>query len=126
MKFKMVQTTANNPTVSTTITMKAISSDSKAQIISLLSSGLSVRQTATQTHHSIVCISKILSEHFPDSRRATGGHPKTITPTDTRHIVHLLSSGWAENAVQVSRELRDIPNTPVSPQTVSWDLKQAG
>ena len=106
--------------------MEAIGSDSKAQTICLLSYGLSVKQTITQTHHCIVCISKILFEHFPDSRRATGGHPKTITPTDTRHIVHVLSSGWAENAVQVSRELRDITNTPVSPQTVSWDLKQAG
>ena len=79
----MVQTTPNNPSILTTITMKAISSDSKAQIISLLSSGLSVRQTATQTHHSIGLISKILSEHFPDSRRAAGGHPRKVTPAST-------------------------------------------
>ena len=121
----MVQTTPNNPSVSTTITMQAISSDSKAQTISLLSSSLSVRQTITQRHHSIGCISNICFEHFPDNRRATGGHPKMITPTDTRHIVHVLSSGWAENAVQVSRELRDITSTPVSPQTVSRHLKHA-
>ena len=119
----MAQTTPNNPPIPTTITMKAVSSDSKAQIISLLSSGLSVRQTATQTHHSIGLTSKILSEHFPDSRRATGCRPRKVTPTNTRHMVHLLSSGRAENAVQVSRELRDITNTPVSPQTARRRLK---
>ena len=85
----MVQTTPNNPSIPATITMKAISSDSKAQIISSLSSGLSVRQTATQTHQSIGLISKILSEHFPDSRRAAGGHPRKVTPASTSMFLAL-------------------------------------
>ena len=111
---------------STTTTMKAISADSKAQIISLLSAGLSTRQIASQTHHSIGSISKICSEHLLDATKSIGGHPSKLSPTNIRHAVHLLSTDRAGSAVQVARHLMDITHTPLSPQTVRGHLKKAG
>ena len=106
--------------------MKLVNSDCEAQVISLLSSGLSVRRVASRTHHSIGAIGKLRPEHLPGTSKDVGGHPRKVTDTSTRHIIHLLGSGKVENAVQVSRVLRDITNTPGSSQTVRWHLQQAG
>ena len=122
----MEQTKPNKPLSSTTTTMKAISSASKAQTISHLTAGYSVRQIASQTHCSISTISRVRSEHCPEVIRGFGGHPSKLTPTNSHHAIHLLSSSRAKNAVQVTRELRDITNTSLSPQTVRRHLKKAG
>ena len=110
----MRQTRTNNPFKPTTITMKATSSASKAQITSLLTAGYSVRQIASQTHYSISTISRIESEHCPEATRGSGGCPSKLTPTNICHATHLLGSNKAENAVQITRKLRDITHTSLS------------
>ena len=112
----MKQTKPHKPLSSTTTTMKVISADSEAQTISLLSPGLSTRQVASQTHHSIGCISKIRSEHLLDATKSIGGRPSKLSPTNIRYAVHLLSTNRAESAAQVARHLKDIIHTPLPPQ----------
>ena len=109
--FNIEQTKPNKPLFSTTTAMKAISADSKAQIISLLSLGLSARQVASQTHHSIGCISKIHLGHLLDATKSINGCPSKLSPTNIRHAVHLLSTNRAESDAQVARHLRDIIHT---------------
>ena len=61
-----------------------------------------------------------------DATKSINGRPSKLSPTNIRHAVHLLSTDRAESAVQVARHLRDITNTPLSPQTVRRHLKKAG
>ena len=106
--------------------MKATSSDTGAQIISLLSAGHSLRHIACQAHCGVNTVSRIWSEHLADAPRAAGGQPSKLTPTNVHHAIHLLGSGRAKNAVQVTREHRDITNTSLTPQTVRRHLRKAG
>jgi Transposase len=55
-----------------------------------------------------------------------GGHPSKLTPANTRHAIHLITSRKAENAVQITRTLKDIINQPLSAKTVHCHLSQAG
>jgi transposase len=55
-----------------------------------------------------------------------GGCPSKLTPTNTRHAIHLITSRKAENAVQITKTLRDITNQPLSAKTVHRHLSQAG
>ena len=42
-----------------------------------------------------------------------------------QYAIHLISSGKAENAVQVTNSLQDIKNQPISSQTMCHHLKKA-
>ena len=119
----MIQIDQNKTTTPTTITMKAISAVSKAQVISLLSSGYSVRKIASKTSLSLGTISNIRSQHCPDLKKTVGGHPSKPSPGDIRHAVYLLGSQKAETAVQVARDLRNITNQPLSVHTIRKILK---
>ena len=80
----MGQTRANSPFKPTSIAMKATSSASKAQIISLLTAGYPVRQVASQTHWSISTISQVsLSTVQRLLEVLEGTHPSSLPPTST-------------------------------------------
>ena len=122
----MIQIDQNKTTTPTTITMKAISAVSKAQVISLLSSGSSVRKIASKTSLSLGTISNIRSQHCPDLKKTVGGHPSKLSLGDICHAIYLLGSQKAETAVQVARDLRNITNQPLSVHTIRRCLRQAG
>ena len=58
--------------------------------------------------------------------KPSGGHPTLITLADICHAIHLIGTGKAENAVQVTKTLQDVKNHPISSQTVRCHLKKAG
>ena len=106
--------------------MKSLSSASLANIISLLDSGHSTRHISQQTGVSLGTISKIRSEHCSTLPKASGGRPPKLSENAIRHSVRAITTGKAENAVQVTKMLQDITNQPVSAQTVRRGLKKAG
>ena len=118
----------SGPLVCTTpnFSMKPLSSEKTLSILSLLDSGSSVRQIATLTGASIGAISALRSEHRPNLPKSLGGRPSKLSSIDIRHAQRLISSGKAENAVQIARTLNDISNHPISVQTVRRSLKSAG
>ena len=109
-----------------TTTMKLISAADKTQIISLLHSGLSTHQIASYTGYSTATVSRVASKHCPTISKAVGGCPSKLTASDIQYATHLISSKKADNAVQVTRQLRNMNNQSLSAQTTRRALKNAG
>ena len=71
-------------------------------------------------------MSNIHIKHCRDLPKPSGGLPPKLSSTASRHIVHLIGSGKAETAVDVSRILQDTLNTFISAETVQRNLKSTG
>ena len=125
-RCQSVQTSQNTTSFSTTIIMKTLSVDHTNQILSLLDLQQSTRQIAAATGLGIATISRVRSKAHPDLKKTSGGCPSLLTGTDMQHAIHLISSGKAENTVQVTKALQDIKNKPISSQTMPFHLKKAG
>jgi hypothetical protein len=106
--------------------MKCISSDKCNHILSLIDAGHSVRQIHSSTGISLGTISKLRSTHRPHLPTLSAGRPSKLTPVNIRHGIRLISSGRAENAVDVTKALTTITNNTLSAQTVRRGLKKAG
>ena len=106
--------------------MKSLSTFQINQIISFLDLGQSTGQISESTGVHRSTISRIHSKLCPNLPKSSGGCPTSITPTDMRHAIHLIGTGKAENAVQVTKTLQDVKNHAISPQTVHCHLKKAG
>ena len=92
----------------------------------MLDSGHSGEAIAKQTGVSPSAISKVCFKEHSGLVRAVEGHPFKLSPINICHAQHLIISGKAENAVQVTRSLTNIINQPLSPSTVCLHLKKAG
>ena len=71
-------------------------------------------------------ISRLCSKERSELQKATGGHPLKLSSTNVQHAIHLISSGKAENAVQVTKALKNIVNQPLSTSTVHRQLRKTG
>ena len=126
LKANSGPTKPHNTILSFTTTMKAINSTTKANVIHLLHSGLSIRQIASQLSLSIGTVSNIRSKHCLCLANPPGGHPPKLSASDIRHALYLFSSKKAESAVQVTQPLRDVGGTSLSASTTRRHLKGAG
>jgi transposase len=106
--------------------MKALSTSQRNNILSLLDSGLSIRNIHARTGHGIGTISRLRSKCRSPLQKSLGGRPSKLSPANTRHAVHLIHTGKAENAAQITKPLADIINQPLSSKTVHRHLKKAG
>ncbi|KAI5115405.1 hypothetical protein M0805_004187 [Coniferiporia weirii] len=106
--------------------MKSLSATQEAHILSLLNAGQSSRQIASSTGVHYSTVSRLRSKHCPGLKKATGGCSSKLSPANMHYATHLITSGKAENAVQVARILRTITNGSVSDETVRNCLKGAG
>jgi transposase len=106
--------------------MKAISPLKREQAISLLQKGLSNRKVASITGLSQATISRIAQETEVDKENLNGGHPSKLSPADQRRIMHKITSGQLDNAVQATHYINSINKYDVSPSTVRRTLKQHG
>ena len=61
-----------------------------------------------------------------DKENHLGGHPSKLSPCDTQSIIHQISIGKLDNAVQATQFINSTISTPVTPQTVRNVLKEAG
>ena len=95
-------------------------------ILFLLDSGHSGEAIAKRTGVSPSAISKLCSKQHSLLPKAVGGHPSKLSPTNIQHAQHLITSGKAENAVQVTKALTNIINQPLSANMVHLHLKKAG
>src|SRR4051812_20021390 len=107
-------------------TMNArFSSFPTTHILSLLDSGHSAHQISSSTGLHTSTISRLRSKHRSSLQKSLGGRPLKLNPANTRHAIHLITSRKAENAVQITKTLRDITNQPLSAKTVCHHLFQA-
>jgi len=59
-------------------------------------------------------------------QKATGDCPSKLSSVNVWHAICLISSGKAENAVQVTKALTNIVNQPLSISTVHRQLRKTG
>src|SRR6516162_5331033 len=106
--------------------MRSLTAAQTKHILSMLDSGHSAHQISSSTGFHTGTISRLCSKHCSSLQKSLGGCPSKLTPANTRHAIHLITSRKAENAVQITRTLRDIINQPLSAKTVCCHLSQAG
>ena len=98
----------------------------QSTILSLLDAGQSGEAIARQTGVSSSAISKLCSKEHSVLPKAIGDCPSKLSSTNICHAQHLITSGKAENAVQVTKALSNIINQPLSTSTVRLHLEKAG
>ena len=106
--------------------MQSLSTTQKSTILSQLDAGHSICSIASSTGLGIATISRLCSKEYSNLQKSTGSHPSKLSPTNIRHAQHLITSGQAENAVQVTKALVNITNRPLSASTVCTHLKKSG
>ena len=92
----------------------------------MLDASQSGKAITRQTGVSPFAISKLGSKECSVLPKAVGGHPSKLSPINIHHAQHLITSGKAENAVQVTKALSNIINQPLSTNIVHPHLKKAG
>ncbi|KAI6117652.1 hypothetical protein EDD16DRAFT_1481290, partial [Pisolithus croceorrhizus] len=105
--------------------VRSLSLTQQRTILSLLDSGLSGEAIAKRTGVSPSTISKLHSKEHPTLLKAIGSHPPKLSPTNIHCAQHLITSGKAENTVQVTKTLSNLTNQPLSASTVCLHLKKA-
>lgn len=106
--------------------MRKITNDQLQNIISLLQTGKSNRQVASETQLSHTIINRIARKHVTDREKNKGGRPELLNKTEKRYCVQQINRGGQENAVQVAKVLENDIQKRVSPQTVRRALKLSG
>ena len=103
--------------------MEHISEQTRNDIISLLNENLSLSKISPKVGVSIATVSRVCNglEH----RHITnwGGRPGKLSQQDRRMAMRLVSSGKAENAVKVAKELNTNINHHINAQTVQRTLQ---
>ena len=106
--------------------MRRISENTRNSILSLIDVGLSTRQVAERLGVGRMTVSRVRAAARPYARKSRGGRPAKLTAADKRRAVRKITSGEADNAVQLTQQMRDTANVEVSVHTVRRALKRAG
>ena len=106
--------------------MRSLSSAQKNTILTMLDAGCSAHSIASTTGVHASTISRLRSKECSELQKSSGGHLTKLSPTNVRYAVHLITTRKAENAVQVTKTLKNITNQSLSPSTVHLHLKKAG
>ena len=109
-----------------TRTMKLLSATKVKLLVQMLKSGDSGHHISSTLGVSTGVISKIRTKHCPNIPKSSGGRPPKLFPANIRYATHLIERGKVDNAVQVTRTLKNIINQPLSSQTVRRNLKKVG
>jgi len=104
--------------------MRPISSAQRDNILSLASSGHSIRKIATQLNIPKSTVGEYLQNLVPGRSTTKTGRPSRLSPTDKHAVVNQILTGKAENAAQVTKHINTIIPTPVSSDTVRRVLKK--
>ena len=96
--------------------MHTLSSASQNHILLLLETGHTAGHIEASTGYGISTISRLRSKHRPHLSKSLGGHPPKLSPINIRHAQHLISSGKADTAADVTKTLRNVTTSPSPPK----------
>ena len=68
----------------------------------------------------------VRSKARPNTKKSSGGRPAKLKAVDKRNLVRLISTGKANTATQLVRELKDSTKVDVGADTIRRVLKEAG
>jgi transposase len=106
--------------------MKAISAAKHSSVISLLNEGYSHHAIIAKTGLGKGTVGRISKEADLDKENHSGGHPSKLSACDKQSIVHQISSGKLDNAIQATQFINSVISHTVTPQTVRNALKENG
>jgi transposase len=106
--------------------MRPLTKAQTTHIVELLCSGVSAAQIHKDTGIGLATISRIRNKHCPDLERLSGGRPCKLSPANINFTKRNMRMGKISTAVQAARELQNITNTSLTPQTVRRALRQTG
>ena len=106
--------------------MRTLSPTQKNHILSRLDAGHSAHSIASTTDIHASTISRLRFKECSELQKSTGGRLSKLSPTNVCHAIHLITTWRAENAVQVTKTLRNVINKPLSLSTVCLHLKKTG
>ena len=92
----------------------------------MLDAGQSAHSIASATGLHVSTISRFCSKENSELQKAAGGCPSKLSSANICHAICLISSGKAENAVQVTKALTNVVNQSLSATSVCWHLKKTG
>ena len=104
--------------------MKSISAEKCSSVVSLLNGGYSHPQIQAKTCLGKGTVGRI-SKEVEDKENHPGGHPSKLSPRDKQSIIHQISIGKLDNAVQATQFINSTISTLITPQTVRNVLKEA-
>jgi transposase len=105
--------------------MRRIPEDTRNNVISLVDAGLLSYKIAAQLGVGHMTVSRVRAKARPCVQKRRGGRPAKLTATDKRRLVRMITSGKADNAVQLTRRLKNVTNVECCAQTVRHALKEA-
>ena len=105
--------------------MRTLSLAQKNCILFMLDASHSTHSITSITGVHTSTISKLHSKECSKLHKSFGGHPTKLSPTNICHAVYLITTRKAENAVQVTKSLKNITNQSLSTTTVRRHLKKA-
>jgi hypothetical protein len=105
--------------------MRPLTSTQKDNVLSLLNTNASTRKIAAQTGVSKSKVATIAKEAYPDKENLPAGCPKKLSPTDEHTVIKQITTGKAESATQVARNVNPILSQPVTAQTIRNTLDRA-
>ena len=100
--------------------MKSISTAGVNHILSLLDSGKDGYAAARSAGVSPSTVSRIHKKHCSSLQKFLGGHPAKLSPANIHHAQHLIYSGKAKNASQLTNPLANIINQPLYMNCLSY------
>jgi transposase len=106
--------------------MRPTSAAKHSSVVSLLTQGYPHCQIHAKTGVNLGTISKINKELDSNKENNHGGCPSKLSARDKQSIIHQITSGKLDNAVQATQFINNTLTNPVYPQTVRDALKEAG
>jgi hypothetical protein len=106
--------------------MRPTSTAKHSSVVSLLTQGYPHHQIHAKTSVSLGTISKINKELNSNKKNNHGGHSSKHSAHDKQSIIHQITSGKLDKAVQATQFINKTLTNPVYSQTVRNALKEAG
>ena len=94
--------------------MRTLSSALKNHILSRLNASHSAHFIASTTGLHASTISILCFKECFDLQKSIGSHPSKLSPTNVCYAAYLITTRRAENAVQVTKTLKNVINQPLS------------
>src|SRR5882724_12812340 len=103
--------------------MQPTSSTKHSQVI-CLNDGYSLHHIEAKTHLGKSTIGRIKKEIDGDKENSKGGCPSKLSYCDKQSIIHQITTGKLDNAVQATHFINNTLPNPITPQTVRNALKE--
>lgn len=106
--------------------MKATTASKVNSAITMLRSGVSLREIGEKLSLGKSTIGRIRLEHCPGAECSKGGRPRVLSEADKRYCVRKVTKGKVSSAVKVTKMLEEDFQIKVSTETVRRALRFAG